>query len=94
MTTVNLERGKGIGTYKMSTGNASLANGDTITVKFSNIESIQLTAVEGTSGDYAFAFVQSVSGSTITVGVYGAASGAAPAALTTAITVHYSVVGY
>ena len=94
MVTLNMERGGGKGTFKVSTGSASLANGDTITVKFANIESVHLTAVEGTSGDYAIAFVQSISGSVVTVGVYGAAGGTAPAALTTAITVHYEIIGY
>ena len=94
MVTLNVDRGEGKGTYKMSTGSASLANGDTITVKFANIESVQLTAVEGTAGDYAFAFVQSIAGSVVTVGVYGAAAAAAPAALTAAITVYYEIIGY
>ena len=43
MVTVNIDRGAGLGTYKMAAGSASLSNGDTITTKFDNIESVQLT---------------------------------------------------
>ncbi len=92
--TLNADRGEGLGTFKIATGTASLADGDTITVKFDNIESVQVTAEETTSGDYAVAFVRSVSGKVVTVGVYGAAAATAPSALTTAVTVHYTVVGY
>ncbi len=92
MATLNIDKGQGKGTYKMTTGIASLASGDTIVTKFNNIVSVQVTAAP-TSG-YAFAFVSGISGSTVTIGVYGAASGTAPSALTTAINVHYTVVGY
>ena len=93
MVTLNIETGSGRGTYKMTTGVVSLANGDTITVPFNNVVSVQLTAVEP-SGDYAAANVISISKGTITVGLTGAASGTAAATLKTAIDVHYTVIGY
>ena len=92
MVTVNVPRGAGKGTFKMSVGSASLANGDTITVKFGTIESVQLTA-ESTSGNYVVCNF-SVSGSTVTVYLAGAASGTAPSTLTSAQTVHYVIIGY
>ena len=92
MVTVNMERGAGLGTYKMAAGSASLSNGDTITVKFGTIESVQLTA-ESTTGNYVIANF-SVSGSTVTVYLAGAASGTAPSTLTSAVTVHYQIMGY
>jgi hypothetical protein len=94
MTTINLSQGEGLGTYKMVTGTASLADGGTLTAKFANIVSVQLTAVSSTSGNYTITFIKSVSGSVVTVGIYGAASGSAPAAITSAITIHYTIVGY
>jgi|ACXJ01.1.fsa_nt_gi hypothetical protein len=92
MVTVNIERGAGLGTYKMAAGSASLSNGDTITTKFSNIESVQLTA-ESTSGNYVIVNF-AVSGNTVTVYLAGAASGTAPSTLTSAVTVHYQIIGY
>ena len=92
MVTVNIERGAGLGTYKMAAGSASLSNGDTITTKFANIESVQLTA-ESTTGNYVIANF-SVSGNTVTVFLAGAASGTAPSTLTSAVTVHYQIIGY
>ena len=67
MVTLNIPRGEGLGSFKMSTGIVSLANGDTITTKFDNIVSVQLTAVDS-SGNYAVANVISISGNTVTVG--------------------------
>lgn len=92
MVTLNVDRGAGLGTYKMATGSASLANGDTITTKFSNIESVSLTA-ESTSGNYVVVNF-SISGNTVTVYLAGAASGTAPSTLTGSVTVHYQIVGY
>ena len=93
MVTLNIPRGEGLGSFKMSTGIVSLANGDTIATKFDNIVSVQLTAVDS-SGNYAVANVISISGNTVTVGLTGAASGTAAATLTTAIDVHYTIIGY
>lgn len=93
MVTVNLSRGEGKGTYKESTGVVSLSNGDTITVKFANIESVSLTA-EAASGNYVIANVISISGNTVTVGLSGAASATAPSTLTSAVNVHYAIRGY
>jgi hypothetical protein len=76
----------------MAAGSASLSNGDTITTKFSNIESVQLTA-ESTTGNYVIVNF-SVSGNTVTVFLAGAASGTAPSTLSSAVTVHYQIIGY
>ena len=92
MVTVNIDRGAGLGTYKMAAGSASLSNKDTITTKFDNIESVQLTA-ESTTGNYVIVNF-SVSGNTVTVFLAGAASGTAPSTLTSAVTVHYQIIGY
>ena len=92
MVTLNVDRGAGQGTYKMATGSASLSNGDTITTKFSHIESVGLTAVSS-SGNYVIVNF-SVSGNTVTVYLAGAASGTAPSTLTSAVTVHYQIIGY
>ena len=92
MVTLNIPRGEGLGSFKMSTGVVSLANGDTISVKFDNIESVQLTA-ESTTGNYVIVN-SSVSGNTVTVFLAGAASGTAPSTLTSAVTVHYQIIGY
>ena len=92
MVTVNIDRGAGLGTYTMAAGSASLSNGDTITTKFDNIESVQLTA-ESTTGNYVIANF-SVSGNTVTVFLAGAASGTAPSTLSSAVTVHYQIIGY
>ena len=92
MVTLNIPRGEGLGSFKMSTGVVSLANGDTITTKFDNIESVQLTA-ESTSGNYVIVN-SAVSGNTVTVYLAGAASGTAPSTLTSAVTVHYTIIGY
>ncbi len=93
MVTLNIPRGEGLGTFKMVTGVASLANGDTITTKLDTIVSVQLTAV-APSGTYAVANEISTSGGVVTVGLTGAASGTAAATLTTAIDVHYTIIGY
>ena len=92
MVTLNIPRGEGLGSFKMSTGVVSLANGDTITTKFAHIESVGLTA-ESTSGNYVIVNF-SVSGNTVTVYLAGAASGTAPSTLTSAVTVHYQILGY
>ena len=92
MVTLNVDRGAGKGTYKEVAGSASLSNGDTITTKFSNIEAVQLTAVSS-SGNYVIVNF-SVSGNTVTVYLAGAASGTAPSTLTSAVTVHYQIIGY
>ena len=92
MVTLNIPRGEGLGSFKMSTGVVSLANGDTISVKFDNIESVQLTA-ESSTGNYVIVN-SSVSGNTVTVFLAGAASGTAPSTLTSAVTVHYTIIGY
>ena len=92
MVTLNIPRGEGLGSFKMSTGVVSLANGDTISVKFDNIESVQLTA-ESTTGNYVIVN-SSVSGNTVTVFLAGAASGTAPSTLSSAVTVHYQIIGY
>ena len=93
MVTLNIEKGEGLGTYKETTGVVSLANGDTITSPYKNIISVQLTPVAA-SGNYAVGNVISISGSTITVGLTGAASGTVAATLTSAIDVHYTIIGY
>ena len=92
MVTLNVDRGAGKGTYKEVAGSASLSNGDTITTKFANIESVGLTA-ESTSGNYVIVNF-AVSGNTVTVYLAGAASGTAPSTLTSAVTVHYKILGY
>ena len=92
MVTLNVDRGAGKGTYKEVAGSASLSNGDTITTKFDNIESVQLTA-ESSTGNYVIVNF-SVSGNTVTVFLAGAASGTAPSTLTSAVTVHYTIIGY
>ena len=92
MVTLNVDRGAGKGTYKEVAGSASLSNGDTITTKFANIESVGLTA-ESKSGNYVIVNF-SVSGNTVTVYLAGAASGTAPSTLTSAVTVHYQILGY
>ena len=92
MVTLNVDRGAGKGTYKEVAGSASLSNGDTITTKFDNIESVQLTA-ESSTGNYVIVNF-SVSGNTVTVFLAGAASGTAPSTLTSAVTVHYQIIGY
>ena len=92
MVTLNVDRGAGKGTYKEVAGSASLSNGDTITTKFANIESVGLTA-ESTSGNYVIVNF-SVSKNTVTVYLAGAASGTAPSTLTSAVTVHYQILGY
>ena len=92
MATLNIDRGAGLGTYKMAAGNASLSNGDTITTKFKNIVSVGLTA-ESSSGNYVIVNF-SVSGNTVTVYLAGAASGTAPSTLSSAVTVHYQIIGY
>ena len=76
----------------MAAGSASLSNGDTITTKFDNIESVQLTA-ESTTGNYVIVNF-SVSVNTVTVFLAGAASGTAPSTLSSAVTVHYQIIGY
>ena len=65
MVTLNVDRGAGKGTYKEVAGSASLSNGDTITTKFANIESVGLTAVSS-SGNYVIVNF-SVSKNTVTV---------------------------
>ena len=92
MATLNIPRGSGKGTYKIAQGNVSLSNGDTITTKFGNIESVSLTA-ESTSGNYVIVNF-AVTGNTVTVYLAGAASGTAPSTLTSAVTVHYQIIGY
>ena len=92
MVTLNVDRGAGKGTYKEVAGSASLSNWDTITTKFANIESVGLTA-ESTSGNYVIVNF-AVSGNTVTVYLAGAASGTAPSTLTSAVTVHYQILGY
>lgn len=92
MVTLNVDRGAGKGTYKEVAGSASLSNGDTITTKFAHIESVGLTA-ESTSGNYVIVNF-SVSGNTVTVYLAGAASGTAPSTLSSAVTVHYQIIGY
>ena len=92
MVTLNVDRGAGKGTYKEVAGSTSLSNGDTITTKFANIESVGLTA-ESTSGNYVIVNF-AVSGNTVTVYLAGAASGTAPSTLTSAVTVHYQILGY
>ena len=92
MVTLNVDRGAGKGTYKEVAGSASLSNGDTITTSFENIESVSLTA-ESTSGNYVIVNF-SISGNTVTVYLAGAASGTAPSTLTSAVTVHYKIIGY
>lgn len=92
MVTLNVDRGAGKGTYKEVAGSDSLSNGDTITTSFENIESVSLTA-ESTSGNYVIVNF-SISGNTVTVYLAGAASGTAPSTLTSAVTVHYQIVGY
>lgn len=92
MVTLNVDRGAGQGTFKEATGNVSLSNGDTITTKFSHIESVGLTAVSS-SGNYVIVNF-SVSGNTVTVYLAGAASGTAPSTLSSAVTVHYQIIGY
>ena len=92
MVTLNVDRGAGLGSYKMSAGSVSLSNGDTIVTKFDNVEAVSLTA-ESTSGNYVIVNF-SISGNTITVFLAGAASGTAPSTLTSAVTVHYQIIGY
>lgn len=92
MVTLNIDRGAGLGTFKMAAGSVSLSNGDTIVTKFSNIESVSLTA-ETTSGNYVVVNF-SISGNTVTVYLAGAASGTAPSTLTSAVIVHYQIIGY
>jgi len=92
MVTLNVDRGAGLGSYKMNAGSASLSNGDTIKAPFDNVESVSLTA-ETTSGNYVVVNF-AISGNTITVYLAGAASGTAPSTLTSAETVHYQIIGY
>ena len=92
MVTLNVDRGAGKGTYKEVAGSASRSNGDTITTKFANIESVGLTA-ESTSGNYVIVNF-AVSGNTVNLYIAGAASGTAPSTLTSAVTVHYQIIGY
>jgi hypothetical protein len=88
----NLPLGFGLGTGKVSYGSASVADGDTIDTGLDNIVSVQLTA-QADSGSYAVANVESISGGTITVGLTGAASGSAPASISSATTVYYVAIG-
>ena len=92
MATLNIPRGTGKGTYKIAEGSVSISNGDAITTRFNNIDSVSLTA-ESTSGNFVIVNF-SISGNTVTVYLAGAASGTAPSTLTSAVTVHYQIIGY
>lgn len=92
MATHNLDRGFGLGQFKVIEDNVSLSSGDTITADgLSNISSVILTA-EATSGNYVVANF-SISDNVVTVLLAGAASGTAPSTLTSAVTVHYIIIG-